>query len=311
MNILITGATGFIGGFLIPELKEHSIRLISRNDIPGQLHHFKKELSPTENFEDCLNGVDVVIHTAARVHQMNEPLSNSLSKYMETNYLGTLNLADQAAKMGVKRFIFLSSIKVNGEKTFPERPFKYDDPRAGEDPYGKSKSEAELGLLKIACETQLEVTILRPPLVYGSGVKANFASLLKLASMNLPLPLGSIENKRSFVAIDNLLNLIITCLDHPKAANQIFLVSDDEDISTAKLYSIMTEAFGNKARLLNVKPHILKTIARVFRKEDVINRLCDNLQVDIEHTKRTLGWRPIISTKKGIELCISSINQNE
>tara|TARA_B110001469_G_C9594083_1_gene294916 strand:- start:119 stop:937 length:819 start_codon:yes stop_codon:yes gene_type:complete len=269
-------------------------------------------MSSTENFSDCLNGVEVVIHTAARVHQMNDLAEDPSSEFMETNCFGTLNLARQAARAGVKRFIFLSSIKVNGEQSTPEKSFRFDDPRKAEDPYGKSKAEAELGLLKISAETDLQVTIIRPPLVYGPGVKANFAELLKLASKNLPFPLGSVDNKRSFVALDNLVSLIVTCVDHPKAANQIFLVSDDKDCSTSKLYSIMVEAFGKKARLVKINPFLLKSFARLIGKGPMMNRLCNDLVLDIEHTKVSLDWTPVVSTVEGIKLCVpNTITRNQ
>ena len=245
MKILLTGGNGFIGQHLQTKLHDHDLVLTSRRKVlDNSVKYFKKNISSKENFADCLKDVEVIIHTAARVHKMKDTSKNSSLDYMETNCLGTLNLAKQAANFGVKRFIFLSSIKVNGERTQPNMPFRFDDLRKAEDDYAKSKAEAEIGLLQIAKESQLEVVIIRSPLVYGPGVKANFEALLKLASKNLPLPFGSIKNKRGFVAIDNLASLIISCIDHPKAANQLFLVSDDNDISTSELFTIMVEAFG-------------------------------------------------------------------
>ena len=242
---------------------------------------------------------------------MNDLAEDPHKEFMETNCFGTLNLARQAAQAGVKRFIFLSSIKVNGEESHSGSPFSFDDPRMPKGPYGISKAKAEEGLLKIAAETRLEVTIIRPPLVYGPDVKANFAALLKLASKNVPLPLGSINNKRSFVALDNLVNLIVTCIDHPKAANQVFLVSDDNDVSTSKLFSIMVEAFGKKARLINVSPHFLRLIAKLIGKEEMIDRLCGDLSVDIRHTKNTLDWTPVVSLVDGVKICVSNSLSNK
>ncbi len=312
MRILLTGATGFVGKSVQKKLKDHTVILTSRSDVIGNCaQFFKKTISGTENFSDCLTDVDVVIHAAARVHQMNDLSEDPLAKFMETNCFGTLNLARQAANAGVKRFIFLSSIKVNGEQSQTDKPFRFDDPRKGEDPYGKSKAEAEIGLLKIASETQLEVTIIRPPLVYGPGVRANFASLLKLAEKNLPLPLGAIHNKRSFVALDNLVDLVVTCINHPNAANQVFLVSDDSDVSTSQLLTIMAEAFGNKARLVKISPILLKRVARLIGKGPVIDRLCDDLRLDIEHTKGTLGWSPVVSIADGVKLCVLSLVRNK
>ena len=258
MKILLTGGNGFIGQHLQTKLHDHDLVITSRgNTLDNSAMHFKKNISSKENFADCLKDVEVIIHTAAKVHKTNDTSKNSSLDYMETNCLGTLNLAKQAVNSGVKRFIFLSSIKVNGERTHPNKPFRFDDLRKAEDVYAQSKAEAEIGLLQIAEKTQLEVVIIRSPLVYGSGVKANFAALLMLASKNFPLPFGSIKNKRSFVSIDNLASLIISCIHHPKAANKLFLVSDDNDISTSELYTIMVKAFGKKPRIFNLT-HTLK-----------------------------------------------------
>jgi UDP-glucose 4-epimerase len=311
LRILLTGATGFVGKVLQRKLNGHTLILTSRSDVLDSSSHFvKKIISSTEDFSDCLVDVDVVIHTAARVHQMNDLSQDPLAEFMETNCFGTLNLARQAANAGVKRFIFLSSIKVNGERSGLGDRFRFDDPRQVTEPYGLSKSEAELGLLKIARDTQLEITIVRPPLVYGPGVKANFEALLKLASKNLPLPLGSIDNRRSFVAIDNLVDLIVTCIDHPKAVNQVFLVSDDQDVSTSQLLTIMVEAFGKKARLIKVNPYLLQFLARLIGKASIIDRLCDDLRIDIEHTKAMLGWSPVVSIVDGVKLCVLSLDNN-
>jgi len=306
LKILLTGAFGFVGKSIQSKLRKHVVTLTSRSEeIENLSRFFRKTISSSENFSDCLSNVDVVIHTAARVHQMDDLAEDPLVEFMETNCFGTLNLARQAAQAGVKRFIFLSSIKVNGEESQSGRPFRFDDPRMPKDPYGISKAKAEEGLLKIAAETRLEVTIIRPPLVYGPDVKANFATLLKLASKNVPLPLGSVHNKRSFVALDNLVNLIVTCIDHPKAANQVFLISDDNDVSTSKLFSIMVEVFDKKARLINVSPHFLRLIAKLIGKEEVIDRLCGDLSVDIRHTKNTLDWSPVVSLTDGVKKCVS------
>ena len=312
MKILLTGGSGFIGNAVQKQLRGHVVVLASRRDkCETSSRFFRKSISSTENFSDCLNDVDVVIHTAAIVHQMNDLAQDPRKEFMETNCFGTLNLARQAAKAGVKRFIFISSIKVNGEQFHSDRPFSFDDPRRPEDSYGISKANAEVGLLKIAHETKLEVTIIRPPLVYGPDVKANFAALLKLASKNYPLPLGCVNNKRSFVALDNLVNLIVTCIDHPKAANQVFLVSDDNDVSTSKLYSIMVESFGKKARLININTHFLRLIAKLIGKKEMIDRLCGDLIVDIRHTKNTLDWTPVVSLVDGVKMCVSNSFSNK
>ena len=320
MKVLVTGGNGFVGKELISSmLSQGTYTPVSGVRKKNKVENHNDELNIVElgnleeaaDMKELLKDFDVIVHTAARVHKMNDLSKNPLSDFMETNCLGTLNLARQAANFGVKRFIFLSSIKVNGERTQPNNSFRFDDERKGEDAYAKSKAEAEIGLLKIADDTQLEVVIIRSPLVYGPGVKANFAALLKLASKNLPLPLSSIENKRSFVSVDNLVSLIVTCIDHPKAANQIFLVSDDSDISTSELFTIMVEAFGNKARLFKINPSFLKSIARLIGKKSMIDRLCDDLTLDIQHTKDSLDWTPVVSTAEGIKLCVSKIITNK
>ena len=307
----MTGASGFIGKSISEQLIGHDVLMTSRSRIAQNKHHYiKKTISGNEDFSECLNSIDIVIHTATRVHKMNDCSENPLADYMETNCFGTLNLARHAANHGVRRFIFLSSIKVNGEQSQPGKPFRYDDPRRAEDSYAKSKAEAEIGLLKIAADTQLEVTIIRSPLVYGPGVKANFAAFLNLASKNLPLPLAAVNNKRSFVALDNLTSLIIRCIDHPKAANQIFLVSDDSDVSTPMLFRIMVKAFGKKPLLLNCNPILLKAIARLFGKGSEIDRLCEDLVLDIEYTKKLLDWTPVISLEEGVLICVSDLVNN-
>ena len=304
----MTGATGFIGKAVQKSLNSHSVRLTSRTAPVGHSgEFFEKTISSRTNFLDCLTDIDVVIHTAARVHQMNDKSEDPLSACMEINCLGTLNLARQAAEAGVKRFVFLSSAKVNGEKTEPGVSFRFDDARMANDPYSISKAEAEAGLMAIAVSTELEIVIIRPPLVYGPGVKANFYSLMRASQKKIPLPLGGINNKRSFVALDNLVDLIKVCVDHPKAVNEVFLVSDDSDISTSELLKVMASSFGHKARLLNVRPALLKMAANVLRKRSIVDRLCDDFQVDIHHTKVALGWMPNTSMIEGVRQCAEHI----
>jgi len=308
LRILVTGATGFVGKAVHKRLDQHIVRLTSRTaPLGNSADFFEKIISSTTDFSDCLANIDVVIHTAARVHQMNDKSEDPLSEFMEVNCLGTINLAKQAAKAGVKRFIFLSSIKVNGEKTESGAPFRFDDIPATKDSYGISKAEAETGLLDIARNTKLNVVIIRPPLVYGPGVKANFHSLMRVSQSNLPLPLGAVNNQRSFVALDNLVDLILICIDHPNAINKVFLVSDDSDISTSELLTLMAAAFGRKVRLLNISPGLLKLAARILRKRSIVDRLCDDFQIDIQHTKDTLSWKPRISMIEGIRQCAEHI----
>jgi nucleoside-diphosphate-sugar epimerase len=263
---------------------------------------FKGELDNKTDFSQTLEGIDVVIHCAARAHVMND---TETELYEQINTLATLSLAKQAAALGAKRFIFISTIKVNGESTLEGGPFRFSDKQNPSDPYGISKANAEIGLQEIAAKTGMAVVIIRPPLVYGPGVKANFAAMLKLAKKNLPLPLGAIHNKRSLVAVENLVDLVLTCIDHPAAANQTFLVSDDCDVSTTELLRLMTLAAGKKPILLPIPVSWLKAVASLAGKQSVIDRLCGNLQVDISHTKQTLGWKPPITLEEGITQCVA------
>jgi nucleoside-diphosphate-sugar epimerase len=226
---------------------------------------------------------------------MHDTAADSLTEFRNVNTCGTINLAQQAAAAGVKRFVFISSIKVNGESTVPGRPFTAQQAPAPIDPYGVSKWEAEQQLRKLSTETGMEVVIIRPGLVDGPGVKANFLSMMKWLHNGIPLPLGAIHNKRSLVALDNLVDLIVTCIDHPKAANRTFLVSDGEDLSTTELLQRMSYALGRRPRLLPVPAGVLETVAKVFGKQSVAQRLCGSLQVDIAHTRETLNWRPPVS----------------
>lgn len=312
ITLLVTGANGFVGRAVLAKtlVKGYNTVAVSRTGLSLDLAPVQAQISELNGNTDWQailtdTKVDVVIHTAARVPQMRDNAADPIAEYRSVNTEGTLNLARQAASAGVKRFIFISSIKVNGEQTAEGQPFTADQPTAPEDAYGLSKAEAEQQLMQLSSETGMEVVIIRPPLVYGYGVKANFAAMLKLARKNLPLPLGAINNKRSLVALDNLVDLIVTCIEHPKAANQIFLVSDDRDVSTTELLKMMTQAADKKPRLLPVPVSWLTLAARVLGKRAVIDRLCGNLQLDISHTRQTLGWVPPITLEQGIKRCFS------
>ncbi|WP_421856306.1 UDP-glucose 4-epimerase family protein [Marinomonas sp.] len=304
MTILVTGCTGFVGQALVEALNTRTVKLVGRRKLEKQSQiFFQKILSTDEQFADCLDGVSVVLHAAARVHVMSDTITDPLEAYREVNVAGTLNLADQAAEAGVKRFIFLSSIKVNGESTSHRAPFTAFDPCLPEDPYGMSKSEAEEQLLALGKETGMEIVIIRPPLVYGEGVKANFASLMKLVGKGFPLPFRAInQNKRSLVSVYNLVDLIKVCIDHPKAANQVFLVSDDDDLSTAQMVALMAKAQGKANLLLPVPVWCFKLAGKLFKKEDMVDRLVGSLQLDIEHTKKTLDWDPPYTVEHGFQL---------
>ncbi|WED26886.1 SDR family oxidoreductase [Vibrio sp. DW001] len=303
-KVLLTGYSGFVGSCLLKHLqKNHIVSLLGRT-LPqdDNSEFYQSDLNDLSNLEQALSCVNVIIHCAARVHIMDDESVEPIVEFRKVNTLGTLHLARQAAVAGVKRFIYISSIKVNGESTEFNEPFRSTDARLPEDSYGQSKAEAEEQLIKFADETGLEVVIIRPTLVYGPGVKANFASLLNLVSKGLPLPFGSItNNKRSLISISNLVDLIITCIDHPKAINQVFLVSDDHDISTSEIVREMAKSLGKPQWQLPIPLYCYETVGHVFGKEDVINRLLGSLQVDIAHTKKTLGWTPPQTLEEGFK----------
>lgn len=260
-------------------------------------------------WEAALNGVDVVVHCAARVHVRNED-SDPLAGFREVNVAGTLALARQAAAAGVRRFVFVSSIKVNGESTSPGHPFRVEDSPAPEDAYGISKWEAEQGLTVLSAETGMEVVIIRPPLVYGPGVKGNFATLLQWVNKGAPLPFGAVtENRRSLVALDNLIDLMVTCTDHPAAAGQVFLVSDGEDVSTAELLRRVGVAIGKPVRLLPVPLWMLKSGVALLGRREQAQRLLGSLQVDISRTRERLGWTPPVSLDEGLRRTVASFRR--
>lgn len=301
-SIGITGASGFVGSNLIQQLVidgRYTIKAFSRF-FPESLLGIDQvkigDICDNSHWNSLLVGLDCVVHTAARVHIMHDKVPNALDEFRNVNVHATLDIAKAAASVGVKRFIFISSIKVNGEETPSGLPFSPDALPAPIDPYGVSKMEAEVALKELATETGMEVVIIRPVLVYGPGVKANFLNLMKLVQKRLPLPLGAIHNKRSLVSIDNLVDLIITCINHPKAANQTFLVSDDHDLSTTELLQHMAKALSTKILLLPVPSSLLKLATTLVGKRAIGQRLCGSLQVDISKTKSLLGWTPPVTT---------------
>jgi nucleoside-diphosphate-sugar epimerase len=258
------------------------------------------ELSPQNDWSQVLADVTTVVHTAARVHVMRDSSADPLMEYRRSNVEGTVNLARQAAGASVKRFIFISSVKVNGELTSVDAPFLADDIPAPQDPYGISKLEAEQGLQDIAQKTNMEVVVIRPPLVYGPGVKANFLSIMRCLYRGIPLPLGAVHNLRSFVALDNLVDLLVRCLTHPAAANQTFLVSDGEDLSTSELVVRLGRALGKPARLIPVPEQLLIVAATLLRRREFAQRICGSLRVDMDKTRRLLNWQPPITVDEGL-----------
>jgi UDP-glucose 4-epimerase len=308
-NILLTGYSGFVGSHLLNALNaNYTVSLIGRKTPQDKsLCFHQSELNEQSDFDQVLIDINTVIHCAARAHIMNDDAQDPLAEFRKVNTLGTLNLAKQAVAAGVKRFIYISTIKVNGESTKVGSPYKSSDNTAPVDPYGQSKAEAEQQLLALGKSSGMEIIIIRPPLVYGEGVKANFASLLNLVGKGLPLPFRSINgNKRSMVSVYNLVDLIVTCIKEPKAANQIFLVSDDNDLSTAEMVALMAKVHGKTNLALPVSVWLFDLAAKLLNKQDVVSRLTGSLQLDIEHTKNTLNWKPPYSVEHGFKLSVKN-----
>jgi nucleoside-diphosphate-sugar epimerase len=312
--ILITGATGFVGKALVQHLlaDDESRRLVvavrrGEQRWPEQVQPILTgDLNTSTDWSIALKGVSVVVHSAARVHVMADTEADPLGAFRAVNVDGTLKLARQAAAAGIKRFVFTSSVKVNGEATPPGRAFTESEAPNPQDAYGQSKHEAEQGLRQLSAETGMEVVIIRPPLVYGPDVKANFAALLRAVQRGWPMPLGLVHNQRSFVALGNLVDFIAICITHPQAANQTFLVSDGQDLSTTELVRGMAQAALVSARLLPVPVWALQAGASLLGKGDAVQRLCGNLQVDISKARSLLGWVPPVSVEEGLRRAIAA-----
>jgi UDP-glucose 4-epimerase len=302
VKLILTGSTGFVGKQILEKVTSFDVTVIGRSkpEILTDFTFFQANIDANSNYAPALADGDVVIHSAARAHIMDDKSADPLTAFREVNTLGTINLAKQAAQAGVKRFIFISSIKVNGEHTSKDKPFSADDKPSPEDPYGLSKAEAEEQLKKLSKETGMEVVIIRPPLVYGPGVKANFAAMMRLAAKGMPLPFGSIKsNKRSLVSVYNLVDLIVHCISHPNAVNQTFLVSDDEDLSTTQILRQLSFAFGKSGLMLPIPVKLFEITGKITGKSAIVERLCGSLQVDISKTKKMLNWQPPVSLKEG------------
>ena len=291
-KILLTGGSGFLGKALLEHPSFHGALVVGRSPPCQGVRFLPISLDPSSDYTQILSDIDILVHVAARAHVMDEMSDNPLQEYRNINTLATLNLAKQAANNGIKRFIFISSIKVLGEQTKLGRPFTSEDPFNPQDPYSISKAEAEIGLKNLVKESNMEVVIIRPPLVYGKGVKGNFAKLLKLAALQIPLPLRSIKNRRSLVGLENLVDLISTCLEHPKAKNETFLVSDDHDMSTPELLALISKTGRYKSRLFKCPPSLLLAMFSCIGKSGIYERLCGSMHVDITHTKKQLNWSP-------------------
>jgi len=326
--VAVTGASGFIGQAVCKELliRGFTVRALVRYIKPmqqtlsvGLQYVAVGDLCADTDWSEALRGVSCVIHCAGRAHVMRGiDGEESMTFYRAVNVESTKRLAEQAALCGVRRLVFLSSIKVNGECTFPHKRdipldgkpeiFKASDYPAPMSPYAQSKWEAEQALYAVSSQTQMEVVILRPPLVYGHGVKANFASLLIAVKQGWPLPLGAVQNRRSLVALDNLVDLIVKCIKHPKAANQTFLVSDGQDLSIKEIVQFMALAAGVSPRFLPVPFWVLQLGASLLGKRDALQRLCGNLQIDICKTSSLLGWVPPVSVEEGMRRCLTLKN---
>ena len=317
MNILVTGANGFVGQSLVNNLLNNTkykvvagVRKIPAKKVNCE-YRLINNLEDKPILTDVFKDIDVVIHSAARVHIMDDKSADPLTEFRKVNVEGTLNLARQAIKAGVKRFIFISSIKVNGEGTELGKPYTEDSKPNPIDPYGISKYEAEQGLLKLAETTLLEVVIIRPTLVYGENVKGNFQSLMKWTYKGVPLPIGGIKkNLRSLVYVDNLVDFIVTCIEHKNAKNEVFLISDDDDISTASLLEEISKGLGVKNKAVNIPPKLIDTAASAIGKSGVAQRLSGSLQVDISKAKTLLGWHPKYSTSESIQKTAKSYKSN-
>jgi len=309
LRILVTGGHGMVGSAVAAHARARNmnVRISSRQpprSAEAGLEYVQAgDLAPTNDWSVALQGVDAVVHCAARVHAMRDVVADPLTVFRTVNTAATLNLARQASAASVKRFIFLSSVKVNGEFS-RGRAFTEADAANPQEPYSLSKHEAELGLRRLAAETGMEVVIIRPPLVYGAGVKANFASLMRAVQRGLPLPIGAVDNRRSLVGLDNLVDFILTCVTHPAAANETFLVSDGCDLSTAELARALARASGVGARLLPVPLWLLRAGAVMVRKEAAFHRLCGDFQVDISKARDLLGWQPPASPDQGLQSAV-------
>lgn len=306
-KVLITGVNGFVGTALADKLVDKgfivngAVRSLRSNSSSGTIAKFAiTDIDSSTDWRQALQDVDVVIHLAARVHVMNDTAIDTLPEFRRVNVDGTLNLARQSVEAGVQRFIFISSVKVNGEGTLLGHPYRAEDPPAPVDPYGISKREAEDALRQLASETGMAVVIIRPPLIYGPGVKANFLSMMRWLAKGVPLPLGAIHNKRSLLALDNLVDLILTCIHHPAAANETFLASDGQDLSTTELLQRMAAALGKKTYLLPVPGLLLEWGARLLGKQAITQRLCGSLQVDISKARNLLDWKPPVSLDEAL-----------
>ncbi len=311
-KVLVTGANGFIGNALCKRLlaegliinavtrKKRASLYVDQTNDPNQINHIEvDDISGTIDWRDALKNVDIIVHLAARVHMMSENQQSSLNDYRRVNVYGTQKLAVQAARAGVKRFVFLSSVKVNGEEK--SEPYTESDEPSPKDAYARSKMEAEIELKVIADKSKMEYVILRPPLVYGPWVKANFFNLMRLIDNKFPLPLGGIINQRSFIFLGNLIDCIYNCMTHSSAANKLYLVSDDSDLSTPELVRSIADALEKRCILFKIPTPLLRKTGNLLGKGELVNRLIGSLAVDIKKIKKELAWVPLYQVKSGLQ----------
>jgi len=298
-SVLVTGANGFVGRALTIALLQDTFKVAigirqSATDLFKGVEQYETgNISSSTDWSQPLQNIDVVIHLAGRAHVLNDGAIEPLAEFRKTNTIGTLNLAKQAVEQGVKRFIFISSIGVNGNNN--QKPFTELEQPNPQEPYAISKLEAEQGLLALAEETSMEVVIIRPPLVYGPNAPGNFGSLMRWVNKGIPLPLGAVYNQRSFVALDNLVSFIIHCIEAPKAVNEVFIISDGEDVSTTRLLQKVAVALDKKPRLVPIPVWLMALAARLTGRAGVANRLFGSLQVDSSKARGLLEWQPVIT----------------
>jgi nucleoside-diphosphate-sugar epimerase len=307
---LVTGASGFVGSHLMKEMERRGLTAkgVTRQARAGLVTI--PSYGADMDWRDHLAGVDAVLHLAARVHVMRETAEDPLASFRKANVDATVNLAQQAAEAGARRFVFVSSIKVNGERTEPGKPFTAGDPPDPQDPYALSKAEAEAALMALGRQSGMEIVVIRPPLVYGPGVAGNFRSLMKWAASGAPSIFPAVRNKRSLIYVRNLCDLLITVLDHPNAANEVFLASDGHDCSTHELLSALAAAFGKKPGSIPVPLPILHAVGRITGRNQAMERLLGSLEVDTSKTCDTLSWTPPVTCMAGLSATARGTPQN-
>lgn len=305
MIVAVTGASGFVGKRLVGYLGAQgvAVRAVSRGRVEALPENAEwiqsPDLGPDADWREAVSGADIVVHLAARVHVMRDVAADPVAAYRRDNVAGTLALANAAVKAGVKRFVFVSSIKVNGEATVAGAPFRVDDPIAPTDPYGISKAEAESALQELGRKTGMEIVIIRPVLVYGPGVGANFGTMMRAVSRGIPLPLGNATNRRSLIFVDNLADLVSQATRHPQAAGRIFLAADSNALSIAHMVRELGVALGRPARLLPVPPRLVEAVARAVGMKGIAQRLFGALEVDAGDAYAVMGWEPPFTTAQG------------